>query len=92
MRRNLENLTDFTRFKIEHLFTHIGIFGFRIPSAYEITHAVIMESHDESSLWLRLCLRLVFLNRLPPKVVDDLGFFPRESGMVRRCYLEGRDQ
>ena len=48
MRRNLENLTDFTRFKIEHLFTHIGIFGFRIPSAYEITHAVIMESHDES--------------------------------------------
>ena len=92
MRRNLKNLHDFTRFKIEHMFTHVGIFGFRIPSAYEITHAVIMESHDESSLLLRLRLRLVLLNRLPPKVVDDFGFFPRKSGMVRRCYLESRDQ
>ena len=92
MRRNLKNLHDFTRFKIEHVFTHVGIFGFRIPSAYEITHAVIMESHDESSLWLLLLLWLVLLYRFPPTVIDDIGLFPIESGKVRGNSLEGRDQ
>ena len=92
MRRNLENLTDFTRFKIEHLFTHIGIFGFRIPSAYEITHAVIMESHDESSLWLLLLLWLVLLYRFPPTVIDDIGLFPSKSGKMRGHSLKRLDQ
>ena len=92
MRRNLKNLHDFTRFKIEHVFTHVGIFGFRILSAYEITHAVIMESHDESSLLLLLLSPLVLLYRFPPTIVDNVGLFPIESGKVRGNSLEGLDQ
>ena len=92
MRRNLKNPTDFTRFKIERLFTGVGIFGFRIPSAYEITHAVIMESHDESSLWLLLLLWLMLLYRFPPTVIDDIGFFPSESGKMRGHSLKRLDQ
>ena len=91
MRRNLKNLHDFTRFKIEHVFTHVGIFGFRILSAYELTHAVIMESHDESSLLLLLLSPFVLLYRFPPTIVDNVGLFPIESGKVRGNSLEGRD-